>query len=201
MQTIHFIKIAAYDTGKNRTDSYTYAYNLLRLELDPPSDAPHTLHCDKATHILSSPLLRAKQSIPEKFIEISTFLDSLREIPFDLTKFVTEVEYIEKGSTAVRTAFATAFCADELNISLANLKKEVEQLLEQAVELAETENVYIVSHSFRMKLLEAYIKSQGQIFAKPELIYGYLSLAQKTYESGAGFEVSLKDIKFAFKNH
>ncbi len=53
----------------------------------------------------------------------------------------------------------------------------------------------LISHSFRMKLIEAYIKTDGQIEQKPELIHKYILDDKKTFDFGKGISLNVNKLR------
>ncbi len=198
---ITILKIAAYDTGKSHPDRYAYACQLLNQQLDPPSQQPHTLTLQNPSSIFCSTLLRAQQSIPEQYQHSITYTTALNEVPFELAEFVNAEEFATEGSNAVRAAFVEAFLQDTLNLSRAHLKTQTITLLQKLTSLPSTDHSYAISHSFRMKILQAFILSNGTLFEHPELIKTFLPMDHKTFAFNTGFTVTPEQITTALQNH
>ena len=114
-----------------------------------------------------------------------------KQIQFDLKKLCIKEEWSREGSVAVRRKFNEAFIADKLMIGRKQLFEEIESLLLHCARSHEIyNNVTVISHSFRLKLIEAYIGTCGKIKDNPKLIQQYIFADKKTYEFGQGFAVS-----------
>ena len=60
--------------------------------------------------------------------------------------------------------------------------------------------IAVISHSFRLKLIEAFIKSNGQLQKHPKIIHNYIKDAEKTYKFGEGFSIPYKNLFGLLKN-
>ena len=49
----------------------------------------------------------------------------------------------------------------------------------------------MISHSFRLKIIEAYLKTQGRIMNDPKLIEKYIKNSKKTFDFGEGFDFEI----------
>lgn len=103
---------------------------------------------------------------------------------FDLDAICGREQYGAEGSVAVRRGFVDAFIADTLPQSRAELCREIRQLL-----LRLPSDAVVVSHSFRMKLIEAYIMTNGGLEREPKVLRQHLRPTARTYEYGTGFTV------------
>lgn len=181
------IKIAAYELRPSKGSVFQYLRKVGLQKINPPSLLPESIH-PSSNIVFSSPLRRATESLKltvgQKLIETSL----LREIPFDILDFCNEEEYVSQKSVAVRRGFKEHFINNNLPIPREELVAEIENILIQA--RAINENVTIVSHSFRLKFLEAYVKTQGRLKNQPELINDYILDYQKTFDFGQGFNIS-----------
>jgi len=181
------IKIASYELHPVKGSVFEYLRKVGLQKINPPSLAPGSIVPD-LNIIFCSSLRRATESLklsPRQKLIKSKLLD---EVLFDIQDFCDEEKYTIQKSVAVRRGFKENFIKDTLLIPREVLITEVENILIQAREI--NENVTIVSHSFRLKLLEAYVKMQGAIKFHPELIRDFIFDDQKTYDFGEGFIIS-----------
>ena len=117
----------------------------------------------------------------------STYL--LNEIIFDMSKLLTETEYIEFGSFLVRKRFIDAFTRNELNEPLDNIHDRIEKLL-FLLSIDKSKKITLVSHSFFMKIFEIYLQDKD-LFTFPERIKNYFDPYKKLYNFGESFEFTL----------
>lgn len=118
----------------------------------------------------------------------------LNEIAFSLAGSCTEAEWLSFGSKKVREVFIGKFLDDSLGISRVTLINQVHGLLNAI--LSNAHSATLVSHSFRMKLYEAYIFTHGRIADHPELIREYIEVNNKTFEFGQSFVATAADLQF-----
>lgn len=191
---IKFIKTLKYETKPKNRDIFDYLCDLSLQKIDPPSTAGKFIRLE-SSFILHSPLRRVKETVLTSKYQQSYALNELREIPFDLAKLCSRQEWNDFGSKIVRARFTEAFIKDELELSREQVVLECEKVfnycLSQDVKFLE-----VVSHSFRLKIIEAYIDTKGELAFKPELLANYISSGHKTYEFGQGFIVQREDLKF-----
>lgn len=184
---IQFRKIAAYErTSPQGEDLFAYLDRLTIQKIDPPSLHPHELKTD-AQRILTSPLRRAIEYISPHDQSRVRVLHQLRELPLSLRELCTRQEWQHARSRIVRQRFKEAFIADRLPLSRRMIEQEIRYVL---AELQPWHTTFVLSHSFRLKLIEAYIETQGDIFRYPYLIHEWINDARKTYNWGEGFDVS-----------
>lgn len=192
MPAITFIKTFRYDPTFSGKFSTYRGFCLSGLKATDPGiiDTNTKMRVNKDQRILSSPQLRTIQTAKlmqgVRKIEIH---DSLAEIRFALDELVTEDEFIRHGSALVRRRFIDAFIADTLLESRYVLISRVELLLGDICrqDMATT----CVSHSFIMKLIEAYLLTNGHIKTDPTLITQTLNAENETYQFGHGFNFKL----------
>lgn len=189
---ITFTKIAKYDTGKNALNQYEYICKLLDQSINPPSLEPKSIDCRAYNAILCSPLIRAMESIMSSDTQPIVYREELREIAFDFRKMTSENDYASCGSNAVRASFCEAFSEDRLNLSLQEIEKQIRTLFKQIVNLQDS--VIIVTHSFRMVIIESFIKTSGNLFKKPDRIYEFVNIEKKLYEFKGNFIVPKSSI-------
>lgn len=191
---ITFVKIARYELNPKETDVYSYLADLVSQKIDPPSLKPRSLDI-KDSIVLHSTLQRSVDSLLQHPETNYVPLDNLREIRFDLEAVCPREIWNKQGSTAVRRGFAQAFVSDTLIQSRDRIADEVHSVCELIQQYAsKQDSITVLSHSFRMKVFEAYIHSQGILFDNPELIHEYLVDTEHTYDFGTGFEVSLESV-------
>ncbi len=184
---IKFIKIAPYDTGKLRSDSFEYAQALLSQTINPPAIEIGSLILPEADIIFCSPLKRAQQSAAKSLSPEIVTIDQLAEIRFDISMFTNSDQYQKFGSSVIRQAFVKAFIKNGLEQPLQDLESETEHLLDLLN--MNNQNVIAISHSFRMKVIEAYILSNKQLFREPTLIKNFINTDTKLYEFKTGFSL------------
>lgn len=189
---ITFVKTLSYPTLPNRGDAFGYVTHLLRQEIDPPSDAHACIFIPCGRSVLYSPSRRVAETI-SCLSGIRESSESLREIAFDVSRFIDERVWRSKGSAAVRDAFKEAFVTDTLIQKRSVLFTEIDMLLKR---IRDEHIDVVVSHSFRLKLIETYIRTKGKIVEHPDLIHRYLLSDQKTYPFGGSFSVSEEQINF-----
>jgi len=187
---ITFIKILEYCLKPAQTDTFDYLAEVTSQRLDPPTLKPEGLPINEGI-VLFSPLKRAKDCIKEikavRYLE----LPELKEIPFELKNICAKEEWESEKSTAVRKRFKEAFIADNLSLSREQIFFEIKHLLALVRRCEkEYENVTLISHSFRLKIIEAYLATGGEIVFKPCLIHDFIFDNEKTYEFGSGFRLS-----------
>ena len=163
-------KILSYTVYPPEGDGYDHVCRLLAQEIDPPSDHPHELALGDGLVFLS-PLRRAVECIGSPSAKVR-IIEPLREIPFRLQDFCSREMFAELRSTAVRRAFVEGFVADRLLLSRRQLREDVLEIEKLATAHPDA---HLVSHTFRMKILQLYYQTNGAIFDRPELIRDILS--------------------------
>jgi len=195
---INFIKTPAYETRPKGKKIFNYL-NLLGLQLiDPPPKKSAGLII-KADLVLYSPARRVREGVNLKTKNKFEIL-ALKEITFNLKKMVTEEELSKYGSSIVRARFKKAFIKDKLPVKRTILLKEAKEIINRCLAEPSKTEIAIISHSFRLKIIEAFIKTNGQLAQNPELIHNFLKDEEKTYEFGQGFSVSNKTLKLKFNS-
>jgi hypothetical protein len=139
--------------------------------------------------IFCSSLKRGKKTALLFGSEIKS-LDELKEVRFSLRSLVTEKEFKYFGSNLVRERFVKAFMADTLIDRRSVIKQELDRLLMKLKKLP-TGSYLVISHSFKMKILEIYLQ-HPDLFQNPKLLRSYFNTYKKTYNFGEGFEFELK---------
>mgnify|MGYP003971447203 CR=1 FL=1 len=116
-------------------------------------------------------------------------LPELNEINFSLEDLLSEEEYLEQGSDLVRKRFVEYFVEDKFKEKRGSIQDRTHNLLARFNVLPEGRHLAI-SHSFFMKIFEAYSK-EPTLFEEPELLANYLDPFKKIYMFGQGFELKL----------
>jgi len=180
-----FIKTLSYDTRGNGVDDFSYVTRLLLHEIDPPSNAQACFFIPADSLVLYSSHRRVSGTVNRlsaAYIES----DALREIAFDLRQFCSEREWKCRGSVAVREAFKEAFIVDKLTQKREELFGEIVEVLNK---IRDEHITHVISHSFRLKLIEAYVLTKGKIAKDPALIHLCMSSENKTYPFGGRFSI------------
>lgn len=138
--------------------------------------------------IYHSNLKRSTQCIKKiknkKYIS-TKFLD---EIPFKLDKYCDDSRYKEEGNKAVRKIFKRLFVEDKLMIKRKQIFSQIDKLFLDIKNKYRSEKIItVVSHSFRLKCIEAYLKTNRKILENPKLTGEYIKNNQKTFNFGEGF--------------
>lgn len=121
-----------------------------------------------------------------------TALNELREIKFSLRNLVTSKEFEKYGPSLVRERFIQGFINDSLLEKRENIQKRIKRVI-KIVSLGNN-NKLIVSHSFTMKMFEAYLKEGLDIFEGPNLISKVIHVQTETYGFGKGFVVEINKL-------
>lgn len=192
---IHLIKILEYDRKPNDKDAFDRLCNIASQKIDPPSLRPGSLRLN-ASVVFYSPLRRSAECLrmERNVLYIPTPL--LKEIPFDMREMCSKEEWIREKSALVRRKFRESFMEDRLMEKRGDIFRAAKEFLAQYRSFIKTSDVSAVSHSFRMKILEAFIKTKGRIEEDPSLISLYIHDDEKTFEFGEGFDVGENDILF-----
>ncbi len=185
---IAFIKILAYERPPRKEASFSFYRNLGLQKVDPPTLHPGGLVITTAAVIYSTNR-RAQECISFANSVARVPTATLREVPFDLQKLCNNDTWQSEGSIAVRRGFLAAFVHDKLPVKRKTIFRETKYLLSLAADLSKTSDVTIVSHSFRMKILEAFVDTRGDLERSPARLGSYLREDQKTFAFGTGFRV------------
>ncbi len=191
---IQFIKILPYELRPKNIDIYQYLTRLGLQRIDPPSLEPNRLASEAKT-ILHSRLRRASDCIEIKPNVTYLPMSSLNEVLFDIRQFCDHQTYTKQGSKAVRRGFRQAFINDTLPCARKDTFKEIDESIKYCLVSADKGDVLVVSHSFRLKLIEAYIRTGGGLKDNPKLLENFLFDDMKTYNFGQGFTVTEKTIR------
>ncbi len=191
MKKIYFRKTTAYDLGKRRSDTFEYLQGVGFQKIDP-SPLSQFKNLPESKIIFYSPLARVKDSLPFNSRYDLRERNELREVLFDLKLFCTEDEFKREGSVIIRRKFKQFFISDTLPIKRNAIFAEVEKILED-ISLVDASTVTVISHSFRLKIFEAYLGTNGEIVNNPSLINTYITDDEKTFQFEEGFDIILKN--------
>jgi hypothetical protein len=183
-----------YPKQLSRAEVFQYICNVLVQTINPRNTTSQKIIIKKGI-LFSSPLRRAQECIQTESIVTSQILPELREIPFDITKDCTKTEWEQKGSTLIRTLFKKLFIEDRLLVSRKKIFDEIRTVFAKCL-TQRNQDITIISHSFRLKIIEAFIKTKGEVEKNPELIHQYIFDDKKTFGFGEGFLVSETELKF-----
>lgn len=189
---VHFRKILDYPRTPPAGDEFAYLRAITKQTIDPPTLHPHGLKM-RDTVVYASPMRRSRGCIATRPDVRVFFLDELTEIPFDLAALCTRTEWMAHKSSVVRERFVDAFVRDMLLIPRATILNEVESVL-LFLQKRQERSATVVSHSFRLKVIEAYIKTHGALATNPTLLGTSIHADTPTYAFGTGFDISRKEI-------
>jgi len=174
-------KILSYDVyGESTGNSYQYVCDLLTQDIDPPSREPNNLNC-RGYLVYTSSLKRAVGCIDNDTSKDVIIKKALNEIPFSLEKYCTKELFKDEGGFAVRSAFVTAFIEDNLDVTREQLQREIIEVL--ALGIGE-EQIMLLTHTFRMKLIEVYGQIGSELFTNPGCIKNFIKPETKLFEFG-----------------
>lgn len=183
---IRFIKILSYRLSPESGDVFDYLCDVTSQKNDPPSLEPGRLVLTEPI-IFHSTLKRARECLAKNSSARFYPRKDLAEIPFDLVKVCPRELWDEEGSVAVRRGFKRAFINDQLGVSRQQIFEEIRDLLTLCRNQIPGKNMAVVSHSFRLALIEAFVATRGLIESNPSLIADFINDSQKRYEFGGGF--------------
>lgn len=187
MKRVLVRKTFQYDPTFGNTLSRFDGYKSITLQERDPGILDHSVKTlITAETLYCSSLRRAVESAQKYEIHFSVLSD-LNEILFDLTDLVSEAEFDSYGSSLVRKRFIERFIDDSLLESRESVFSRIESVL-KLLKNSESETIFLISHSFFMKILESFITTQGKIVNQPELIKNFIIPEQKTYDFGMGFD-------------
>lgn len=187
---ITFKKIFKYNLNKDKTYAFEYACKVLSQQIDPIS-LETGKYAPKSNIVFCSTLKRAEQCIARnrkiKIIKVG----ELYEIPFNLEKNCTKIRFNKEGSVVVRRVFKKLFIKDQLMKSRKLIFSEIKNLILLIKKSYPNEKVVVISHSFRLKCIQAYLETDGQIERYPRLINNYIKDNEKTFDFGEEFSVEI----------
>lgn len=188
---ILFRKILKYDLKKDKKNTYVFSLKLLAQKINPYS-LEKGKFTPKTKVVFCSNLKRAKQCIKKNKNLIIINTKILNEIPFDLGICCEESDFHKYGSLAVRKTFKKLFIEDKLMITRAKIFSEIEKLFKSIKNYYGAEkSITIISHSFKLKCIEAYLKTNRKIIRSPKLINKYIKDKEKTFDFGKGFDFEI----------
>lgn len=191
---IQCIKIPKYKTKlSNNKATFKYVSMIAIQEADPDSDAKESLFFDDNSIVFHSTLNRSRQSLNKKCKSKFIASKALNEVPFDIQKMCTFEEWNAEGSTVVRRMFKEGFIKDTLLISREEIFKEIKSLF-TSVQKIKNKKIFFISHSFKLKIIEAFVKTQGEVIRKPELIEDYIFDNKKTFDFGEEFIINISQL-------
>lgn len=195
MNEIKFIKILKYDLrSKEENFDFDWMRNVTLQTVDPESLYLGQLkEIQNAQIVFHSTLRRAVECLPDLPTVDKIPIDALREIKFDLGEFCTKEEFSERGSVIVRQQFKKFFVQDSLIVSREQMLQEVREVLKKCTE-SQFSRVAVVSHSFRLSIIEAFIKTKAEIETTPNLIHRFIFDDKKRFDFGEGFTVDKSQV-------
>ena len=186
---ILFKKTYSYRSSPTNGDSFEYVSKLALQKINPLPDKQNSVSF-KQKKVLYSPLRRVEKSLVRNTEDRYVCNEKLKEVIFDIKKMCTRAEYEEGKSKIVRKKCKEFFINDKIPQKRKELFSEIEAVLKELRKTHENE-VVVLSHSFKLKLFEAYIKTNGEIKKKPELIHKFIHDNKKTFEFGKGFTIEI----------
>lgn len=185
---IYFRKTLKYNPIRGDLSKYE-SYEAVTRQVRSPdildSDSPE--HFNLITYCSSLKRCRhtAKIMSSGKIIPLS----DLKEIKFSLHSMVTNDEFEKYGSSLVRKKFIESF----VNDSLIEKREDIQNRIDRVIKLLTSDNSdkLVISHSFTMKIFEAYLKNK-ELFNHPKLLRKYFDPSKKTFENGEGFEFDVE---------
>lgn len=187
---LRFIKTLAYPLIPSTGSVFEYLDGVTQQRIDPPSLRPKQLTCPEPM-VFFSPRRRVVECLADRTPAQQQMRVELCEIPFSLSALGTYREWEQGRSAFVRQKFVQAFIQDRLPVSRADIEHELRCILSDAKPFPD---IALVSHSFRMKIFQAFIETDGQLFRMPELLAHWIHPHQKTFEFGEGFSVEMEKI-------
>jgi len=189
---IIFRKISKYNYhSKDKKSDFEYVSSVLNQTINPHSEKAESVITPESQIVYVSSLNRARECIKTRKGQKIITSKVLNEIPFELKSFVNEKSYLKYGSISVRKAFIKAFLDDDLLITREQLFKQIESLLKK-IERSKHSIVSVISHSFRLKLIQAYISTNGKIITNPKLIRKFIKPNERTFNFEEEFEVNIQ---------
>lgn len=190
MKNLVLIKTLPYDPRQDEDQDMFSGYCCVTLQKFDPCILEQALaHKTKSEAAFVSSARRAQDTARAQGYTKLQETTLLNEVLFDLESLLTKEEFVRSGSSIVRERFVQAFVANRLLEPRAQLKARVRAVV-QLAKGAEEQVVTCFSHSFFMKLVEAYVKTGGRVFDEPELLAKFMPPSQPTYPYGKG--VTLK---------
>lgn len=195
MKIVHFIKTLPYDVTDNGKLSVYDGYVMSTKMLSNPG-IKHASYVPR-THaggieVFTSTSRRTQETAEILFASDYRRTGLLNEVGFDLSALINKREFTQGYSAAVRDRFCRYFINDNLCEKHTRLCQRIERVLE-ILQKNESKEIYCVSHSFYMKIIEAYIDTDRSLFIHPQLIRNYILINEPTYQYGKGFTICLQE--------
>lgn len=191
---IEFIKTLEHETNPKNGDVFEYLSDLTMQKIDPPGISGN--HIRTGTKVVfHSPLKRVIDTLEFRKDVKYIKTDELSEILFDVKKLCTKKEWQKEKSNIIRRRFKEFFIKDHLPTKRSQIFDEIKNVLNDCLSRPELFNIAVISHSFRLKLIEVFIDTKGEILNNPDLIHKYLFDDKKTYQFGSGFNIERKDLE------
>lgn len=189
------IKTLAYQLrGNTEQETYQRITAIGLQHIDPLSSAHASIYIPTKT-VYHSPLRRVIETIQPQHNTLSRH--GLAEVLFDVRTLCDEATWCQHGSNAVRAGFVAAFIRDTLPQRRSTIIDETCNVLSEIAAQLQTGNaVTVISHSFRMKIIEALIQSQGALDKHPETLRLVLLEHKKTYGFGGFFSITSTDLNW-----
>ncbi len=189
MKKVYFRKTTEYYSAKDKDQLERFDFLAqLTLQTINPKPLHEFRNIEKDIFILHSPLNRVLLSLPLNSNHSSDI--NLKEVLFDLKKFCSFGEFKKEGSVMVRKKFKEFFIADMLPEKRSSLFKGIKLILKRIEKMKEKE-ILVISHSFKLKLIEVYLKTNGKIEQNPKLIHLFIKEDEKTFDFEDGFDITL----------
>lgn len=190
-----FIKVLKYEVPEPKEKNFDYYRKLGLQQIDPPTLEPGKLSIPSGV-VFHSTLRRAVECLTPNHGAVYVPTTSLNEIRFDLETMGSREEWKKYGSFLVRKKFKEQLIDDKLPEKRSVVLYDVKSVLLQYLNDYPERDAFFISHSFRMKIFEAFIRTKGQLEFSPEMINDYVGDDVNTYKFGGGFCVARKDIGF-----
>lgn len=187
---IRLLKPLDYDPRNSGAKTFYMGYTQVGLGKSDPSIKQNYYNSSRQnSKAITSCSLRSKQTALALGYTITSKKRFLNEVVFDLTKLLTQSEFELHGSCLVRERFAEAFTHDLLVEKRHHIQERMNAIIECMKEFDEDTTYF--SHSFTMKIFEAYVDTNFKLFNNPELIKNYLHRDRLTYPYGKGIRLNI----------
>ena len=138
---------------------------MLMGKFDPPTIGGEPRPVNEPT--LCSTALRARMSVRGQNI---TYLKQLEEIKFNPVK-ILKIASDTISSEQVREAFVAGWTSDSLVQSRRDIVREIVHVLKLA---KQTQDCLVISHTFRLTVIRAYLMEGERLSQSPDLIRKYI---------------------------
>lgn len=176
---ITFRKIGPYEVPRTTED----IRQLLLGRTDPSSAVipPDVI----IGHVYSSPRRRARTSVISDTLGIVPELD---EVSFDpLAPDLQQTSPLT--STDVRQAFVHHWMQDTLSLSRYQIMNETRSLFRML--LQENRHATVISHTFRLKIIEGYIRFGDNVFTDRSLLAQTLDCSRRIFDFRQSFSANI----------